>query len=186
MREHDEYRELERQAAERERIAFCARTRVPVFISGASREGHRAWSVARHLEATGLVHVVDRWFDDAALWCGRDAERTRDAQDAIAREHAVNIRQARIFWLLYPTQPSLGAFVELGQALMRRDHEEPGWHRVVVTGLGCSNTVYTAPADYRDECDALGLREVLRLAHALQPNAQVTRHLREDPRAWVT
>jgi hypothetical protein len=184
MREHDEYqREHERQQAQ---ALACRPAPIPVYLGGASREAGRVRRWAAGLESTGLVQVIDRWFDGAEQWAGRDGDHAEASQRAITREHFDNIRRARIFWLLYPNERSAGSLVELGYALAHRAHEEPGWLRVVATGFDVLGTVFTANADFRHASDAQGLRDVLQRAQALIATSAVHASLRDDPRAWVT
>lgn len=148
--------------------------RVFLYLAGASREAERARSTAAMLAklSPGPV-IVDRWFDDSDEWSGRDHLHTRAAQVAYSAGHERAIRDASIFWLLWPQQPSYGALCELGYATAHHWHMSParaGWHpslasrAVVVSGPGCADTIYTGSADFRDPSDELAMIEVVRLA----------------------
>lgn len=137
---------------------------VAVYLSGASREAMRVQTMALRLgKATdGMAQIADRWFDGADAWSGKDDTHPREAQVYFAEEHERAIRASRLFWLLWPRKASYGALYELGYAAAHRHHAMAPRLPLVVSGKGCSQTIYTGAADYRDESDECGLVEVAR------------------------
>lgn len=138
---------------------------IELYLSGASRELARVRKVAAALEQTGMFHLVDPWWIGAEEWAGKDYLHTRQAAVGYAAGHERAMRDAQIFWLLWPRQGSHGALYELGYVSAHRWHAGSSRVPLVVTGPGASETIYTAAADYRDESDELGLVECMRLAN---------------------
>lgn len=130
-----------------------------IFLSGSSSDLARVREYASALDSAGL-QIVDRWFDDAHEWAGQDALRTREEQHAIAAAHLLTGREAHLFWWLFTPRAS-GSWIDFGAAISRSGP------LVLVSGAGCSNTVFTALAQYRDESDDCALHEVLRLANQI-------------------
>lgn len=128
-----------------------------VYICCSSREKDRANAMAAKLEALG--HEISSSWHREDYEPGTDNRLTRDEQIRVSNQCVGEIEDAEVFWMLYPRTASIGAFVELGYALHEQEHLD-----VIVTGVGSSNTVFTAIAGYRDESDDLGLVEVQRLA----------------------
>lgn len=140
---------------------------IALYLSGSSRELDRVRRVARDLERTRMVLLTDPWWHGAEEWAGRDGLHTRLAAIGYAAGHERAIRDAQIFWLLWPHQVSFGAVYELGYVSAHRWHVGTPKLPIVVSGRGVSDTIYTAAADYRDESDDMGLMEVLRLVNVL-------------------
>lgn len=141
---------------------------IPLYLSGSSRDLDRVRKVAADLERTGRFLLTDRWWEGAEVWAGKDGLHSLLTAVSIAAAHERAMRDAAIFWLLWPRTPSFGAVYELGYVTAHRWHQ--GARRaatVIVTGPGASDTVYTAAADYRDQSDQFGFGEVLRLANTL-------------------
>lgn len=135
--------------------------RIPLYLAAPSRELDRVTAAVAKLEQSGLFRLVDPWWQTAAKWCGRDAELERTQQIRIAEMHQYHMRHARIFWMLWPERFSHGALYELGYASSHRWCVGAGSLQIIVSGRGSSNTVYTAPAQYREESDTLGFHAVL-------------------------
>lgn len=128
---------------------------ISIFLAGSSSDLARVRKYAAKLDAAN-IHIVDRWFDDAHLWAGRDAEKSAFEQRAIASSHARSISKAHAVWWLFKPVAS-GSWMEAGIAAAQR---KP----LYVSGHGCTSTVYTSLATFRDPCDDYVLCEVLRAA----------------------
>jgi hypothetical protein len=143
----------------------------PVCLAGPSAEIKRVEKWVERLKAEKGIALVSTWHLGAAEWSGRDARLTRTEQAVRSQLNAKQLREARIFWLLFPLGHSDGALEELGYARAQRWHVGPERLRIVVTGEGSSRTLCTADADYRDVSDELGFVEVVRLATKANPFA---------------
>jgi hypothetical protein len=147
---------------------------VVVYLAGASREYERVRKWAAALEASELCTIADRWFDSAHLWAGNDERVSRLVQTTIAEREQAAVRRARIFWLLWPDQPSAGAFIELGYALSHR-HYSAQHVEVVCSGERALESIFTATADFRSDSDVLAYDSVIEcvermlLEHAGKP-----------------
>lgn len=128
-----------------------------LYLAGASAEHERVSRMADVLHESGLVALPDPWWVGADQWTGRDSEHCVETQRSIAFAHMWTIMTCHVFWLLWPRQPSHGAMFELGIAARLSPAV-----RTIVTGPGCSSSIYTALADVRDESCAVGLFEVMR------------------------
>lgn len=141
---------------------------IALYLSGASRELDRVCHFATALDRTGMFLLTDRWWNGAEEWSGKDHLHSRLTAVGIAAGHERAMRDAQIFWLLWPLQGSHGAVYELGYFTAVRWHKGAEARHIVVSGRGASATVYTAAADYRDESDELGITEVMRLGNVLR------------------
>jgi hypothetical protein len=155
-----------------------------VYLCGASREAKRVRGWADKLTQTGRVRIAHRWFDGAEAWAGQDAAwqeaNTKESCAARAMEELEAVAAAQLVWVFWPKAPSVGVFVELGAALERKRVQERcdegamlagrsvefGKPRIVVTGIGFADSLFTALVDYREITDALGFHEVVRVANA--------------------
>ena len=135
-----------------------------LFIAGGSKDHARVRAWAERVEQSGLFVITSRWFVSASEWTGTDDERERTDQAIIADAHETAIRRSRLFWLLWPDTISFGALHELGYATAQRWHT--GALRIAVSGTGCSRTIYTAKADFRDEADAVAFHTLCTWARA--------------------
>jgi hypothetical protein len=112
-----------------------------VYLSTASAELSLATGYMDRLEAAG--HHVHRWDRDvaAARAAGMtDADLPVDVRDACALGDTEAIDEADIFWLLVPSMPSVGAWIEFGFALGRYDGP-----RLVVSGDG-GRSIFFSPS----------------------------------------
>jgi hypothetical protein len=88
-----------------------------VYISGSSRELDHLETLAAELAGHPGVTVADRWMRDvrANMAAGRtDADLTDDERHEAAEADYRDIRRSQVFWLVVPSTPSKGAWVELG------------------------------------------------------------------------
>jgi hypothetical protein len=164
---------------------------INVYLSGASREAKRVRMWADKLEQTGRMRITHKWFADAEKWAGQDAktqrELTREEVAKIATEDLDGVAAADIVWMLWPKAPTIGAYVELGAALERKRMlaEIAGvpsigpfaLPRIIITGPGFADSIFSALVDYREITDALGFHEATRIANDL------TRARKSAPRA---
>lgn len=137
--------------------------KLPIYLAGASSEYVRVKAWANACERTGDLTVVYRWFDSAHVWTGNDAACPLEVAVEAAEACLDGLGAAAVVWLLWPREPSVGAYVELGAALERRRVLATKPY-LVVTGEDVGRSIFTAPADYRDVVDALGFHEVSRIA----------------------
>jgi hypothetical protein len=138
--------------------------RVRVFLAGPSREAERVRKYAARLEALHPgVHIVNRWFEYAETWAGKDAEMTKEAQAVIARESELDLECAPIVWVFWPKEVSHGAAYEFGYA---RGHAQGLGLTVVVSGAASSGCVYTSLASYRDASDEVTYHRVAQLLNS--------------------
>lgn len=130
-----------------------------IYVAAASREHARATTAADAVRECGGF-VCSTWLQTAPeKWAGKDDRYDVDVQRQCAESDLADLRSADVLWLLWPTQPTVGAYVELGYALAHGT-------RVVVSGAGCHSSIFTAPC-FRDLSDDVGLCEVMRLAHEI-------------------
>lgn len=138
--------------------------RPTIYLAGASAELSRAqrWAIA--LERTQMVELTSHWFQCTDL--GQDVYLARDQQATIAEDCLTAIARARIVWFLFPRSMAGGSMVEFGAALAFSSMHPS--RKTVVTGQGCSRTVFTGPRSLiRDESDSVDFTEVCRLAREL-------------------
>lgn len=117
--------------------------------------------MAARLEATGLVRVVHRWFDQVAQQAAdgvRDSDLTDEEQADRADGDLRAIDSAAIFWALWPESPSAGCSLELGYALGIK-----GLH-TVVSGPRVRDCIFAALADCRSLYDDAAFDAVIALA----------------------
>lgn len=146
--------------------------RVLVYVAGASREHERVRKWANALSLADHIALTLTWWEGAEAWAGRDEVLPLHAQRPFAAKCEGAIRASRIFWMLWPeTELTAGAFIELGYALSTRFHA--GRHfDVIISGLTCTRSIFTASADYRSDSDALAFDQVLRFGrrHQAEPD----------------
>lgn len=148
---------------------------ISVYLSGASREAKRVRMWADKLEQTGRMRVANRWFESQTL-CN-DAAYSREEAMRLATEELDDLGKADISWLLWPKAPTVGAYVELGAALERKRMltEISGvpstglfaLPRIIITGAGFADSIFSALVDYREITDAFGFHEATRIANDL-------------------
>jgi hypothetical protein len=137
--------------------------KLSMYIAGSSAEAGTIRTYAERLEKTGLVHMTLPWWRTSPeTWSGRDDRLTVQEQQRFASDCLEGIAQARCIWVLWPTRPSIGAYIELGAALERK--RVIGTPYLVLTGAAPSQSVFCGLADYRDVVHELGFMEVLRYA----------------------
>lgn len=127
-----------------------------IYLCGSSRELERVRLYEEGLRGYRSIEVVSTWTQTAHEWAGKDARLTREEQEPHARQDLRELESADIVWCLWPTGPSYGAFVELGYAIAL-------CKCLVISGPTCSESVFSALANYRDADDACAYREVLRI-----------------------
>jgi len=133
-------------------------SRAHVYLAGASCDYFRAreWAEIIRAEHTSL-ELVSTWHDtDPRVWAGNDAMIPRQKQQEIAGKCLREIFRCDVFWLLWSSHLR-GALVELGYAIDLRK-------QIVITGSGCTSSVFTSLANYRDLTDSIGYREIVRAA----------------------
>lgn len=155
---------------------------ITAYLAGASREAKRVRSWAEKLEQTGVIQIAHRWFNDAEQWAGKDAEMDLETASSQAMACLEELARAKVLWVLWPNQPTVGAFVELGAALERRrilskvvednvlanrdttfaTKRKP---HIVVTGAGFADSAFTSLVDYREAEDVFGFHECVRVAN---------------------
>lgn len=155
---------------------------IKVYLCGSSREAKRARMWAEKLTQTGIIEIAHRWFDGAEEWAGQDAKwqeaNTLESSAARAMTELNAVAASRIVWVLWPKAQSIGAFVELGAALERKrmlaSSELPVAvgktlaMKILVTGIGFGDSLFTALCDYRELSDGFGFHECVRLANAMK------------------
>lgn len=136
---------------------------VPVYLAGPSTELPRVTRYAEKLEASGLVHVTCRWWEDVlANGVGADAEMSWRDQTRRAMRDRRGVCAASILWCLWPNQTSHGAAWECGYADARCAIGTSPTH-IVITGPRSHECIFTSLV-FRDSSDDIGLVEVLRAA----------------------
>lgn len=140
---------------------------ISVYLASSSHETSRVNAIADKLIAHGL-RVVSTWHrePDRALKAGFDDLLSVTEQREIAERCIDEMFGADLMWLVWPRTASIGAYAELGVAIaLARFHYSM---HVVVSGVGCSRSVYTSLADFRDTSDEAALHEVLTFARRRQ------------------
>lgn len=143
---------------------------LPVYVSGASAEHARVRKWADALEKTGAVKLTHRWFEDAADWTGRDAAHPHATRVQLAQEELRGIREARVYWLLLPSNMAGGSIFEWGwaagfcEAQRNRRGLQRG-PRIIVSGPNFADTIFSSLAE-RYELDVHGYQAVLAYAKA--------------------
>lgn len=115
-----------------------------IYVAGSSRERELVSAYQTALKAAGWWLAHD-WVAQMNACHIPDVDLPIEAQRRYAEQDLAGVRRAQVFWLLVPSTPSIGAYVELGYALGldTRDHGGP---RVVVSGLP---SLFTSLADER-------------------------------------
>lgn len=129
---------------------------IRVYLSASSREHERAVYWAEVVRSNPDLRLVSTWQDTAKSWAGNDARLPLQDQQNVARVDLNEVRNSDVIWLLYPTEQTCGAFVELGFAL--------AWNRrVLSSGPACTSSIFTSLTS-RFSKDADAYREIVRLS----------------------
>lgn len=99
-----------------------------IYVAGSSRERELVAAYQTALQAAGWMLAHD-WVAQMNACHIPDVDLPIEAQRRYAEADLAGVRRAQVFWLLAPSTPSIGSYVELGYALA---HSGP---RVVVSGL---------------------------------------------------
>lgn len=145
--------------------AFDDRSKMTVYLAGASRELERVEKYAGLLVSSGLVRISHPWWSAVkAHGVGNDHTLERDEQAFHALTDLEGVERADVIWCLWPEGYSAGCPLELGYALALK-HSDPGRALgIVVSGAKSHACIFTALAHYRDADDDAALYEVLRHA----------------------
>lgn len=90
-----------------------------VYVAASSRELERVDRALAKLGGLTEVEVTYRWIDDmrADMAKGRsDKDLSRDEAMEAGHKCLLGVVHADVFWLLYPNEPTRGAWVEFGYA----------------------------------------------------------------------
>lgn len=134
-----------------------------LYLAGASAELHRVRKWADALEKSSAVRITHRWFDDAHVWAGSDAQQT--LADAVRHANGCldGMRSARLLWLLLPASLAGGSLVEFGFALAQRKGRPA--LRTIASGTDVRRTIFTALADEQHELDVHAFQSILQHAN---------------------
>lgn len=103
--------------------------KIHVYVAGSSREMDRVDRALANLALVDNIEITYRWIDDMR----RDIAAGKPGDIALSRSEAAAARRlclnkgvgdADFLWLLYPIEPTRGAWVELGYALARLEVAE--------------------------------------------------------------
>lgn len=123
-----------------------------IYVAGASKEAVFVEHCITELRAAGWV-ITEDWC--AALRTQRAPEHELTAAEAeeIAVACLRGVITADVFWLLAPSAPSVGAWVELGYARNERECRVP--YEIIVSGACPSVFAALADARYPSHLEAL-------------------------------
>lgn len=161
-----------------------------VYVAASSREMPRVDAALAALDKIPNVEVTYRWIDMMRTDGGR-TDKDLTEFEARVRAHGCyeGVRNADVLWLLYPIEPTRGAWAELGYASALHDYF--GNIRVIVSHEldlapgsppGTSACIFTRkplewrdgdPAWYEYESDRLGAAAVFGIATARAQRALV-------------
>lgn len=142
-----------------------------VYVAASSRELERVDRALAGLSKIPNVEVTYRWIDDMReqMAKGRtDKDLTREEALEVGDACLQGVYDADLVWLLYPNEPTRGAWVELGYARALFDQNLIG--RIVVsyegrTSAGACPLVLDDDEDYHEALgDQRGLEIVTELA----------------------
>lgn len=142
-----------------------------VYVAASSRELERVDRALEGLSKIPNVEVTYRWIDDMReqMAKGRtDKDLTREEALEVGDACLQGVYDADLVWLLYPNEPTRGAWVELGYARALFDQNLIG--RIVVsyegrTSAGACPLVLDDDEDYHEALgDQRGLEIVTELA----------------------
>jgi hypothetical protein len=95
------------------------RTPLRVYVAASSREMERVDRALEKLGGLTEVEVTYRWIDDMRADMAKgisDKDLTRKEAMEAGHKCLLGVAEAEVFWLLYPNEPTRGAWVELGYA----------------------------------------------------------------------
>lgn len=107
-----------------------------VYVAASSREMERVDRALERLGGLTEVEVTYRWIDDmrAEMAKGRsDKDLSREEAMEAGHKCLRGVVHADVFWLLYPNEPTRGAWVEFGYARALFDHDSTGGFQIVVS-----------------------------------------------------
>lgn len=117
-----------------------------IYVAGASAELAMIQGFMAKLRASDKFSVTYDWTVDVAKHGSTGEGLTREERRGHAAKDIEGVREADLFWMLVPSGRGVGAWVELGAAIIR-SHDcdvKPG---IVVSGdLSC---IFTELADKR-------------------------------------
>jgi nucleoside 2-deoxyribosyltransferase len=116
-----------------------------IYVAGSSKERELVAAYQAALRAAGWMLAHD-WVAQMNACHIPDVDLPIEAQRRFAEQDLAGVRRAQVFWLIAPSTPSIGAYVELGYALALQ-----GGPRVVVSGLP---SLFTSLADVRYDTHA--------------------------------
>lgn len=94
-----------------------------IYVAGSSAEMPRATS-AMHVARRIGFHVTHDWVGEIERVGTRQGENlSSEARVQIARNGIRAVKDARVFWLLAPTKPTVGAWVEYGIAVGAENYD---------------------------------------------------------------
>ena len=138
-----------------------------VYVAGASLEIGRARKVVAALEAAARtlpIEVVSTWIDAIEAAGTANEGLTPAARREAARTCLEEVREADVFVLLVPHNPSgIGCGVELGYAMALRD-ENPLRAPVLIASGRTERTIFAALADEEHASDEAAVKAVVRMA----------------------
>lgn len=109
-----------------------------IYVAGSSRERELVAAYQTALQAAGWMLAHD-WVAKMNACLVSDVDLTDYEQRRYAQDDIRGIERCQVFWLLAPSTPSVGAYVELGIALSTGRH-------VVVSG---QQSLFTSLANER-------------------------------------
>lgn len=120
-----------------------------IYVAGASAEHGRIARYMQALRESGWIVTVD-WPARVAAAKGADAELPFDEARRIATHDLAGVANAAVLWLVLPTAPSVGCWVELGYAL--------GVRAPLIVTSGKSGSIFArlTSRHYESHVDALG------------------------------
>lgn len=125
-----------------------------VFVAGASAEPERVrWAMERVLDQ-GWIVALD-WLDSIEQEGSANDGLSRAVRARHAEADMDGVLRADALWLLWPAEPSTGAYVELGIALAS---DVPVW----ISGDGHERCIYAALAEVCVDDDRAGLESLIR------------------------
>ena len=111
-----------------------------VYVAGASKEAAEVASFIERLEAQG-IHITYNWTRDVLSATKPDNELSEAERARLAFVDLDAITRAEDFWLILPSNPSAGCWVELGAALAQR--------RIIIVSGDWKRSIFTALAVQR-------------------------------------
>lgn len=142
-----------------------------VYVAASSREMERVDRALAMLGGLTEVVVTYRWIDDmrAEMAKGRsDKDLSRDEAMEAGHKCLLGVAQAEVVWLLYPNEPTRGAWVELGYARALFDHDGTGAIQIVVSYENRTSLGACPLAVSDDFHETLGDAEGLKIIEALR------------------